>query len=101
LTIDEGIAADAATETALFYVCSESLTNASKHSDATEVIVRLSALDDQLRLSVQDDGRGGAKASGSGLQGLADRVAAAGGRFSLSSPSGGGTTIIAVIAAKV
>ena len=49
---------------------------------------------DTLRMTVRDDGPGGAEAyAGSGLQGLADRVAAVGGSFAVDSPHGGGTTI--------
>lgn len=51
-----------------------------------------------LRLEVADDGRGGARAHhGGGLQGLADRVAAAGGRLAVHSPAAGGTRVCAEI----
>jgi signal transduction histidine kinase len=90
-------AADATTETVLFYVCSEALANASKHSNATLVTIDLSCLDERLLLRVHDDGRGGADAQGSGLQGLADRAEAGGGTLDVSSPAGGGTTITALI----
>jgi signal transduction histidine kinase len=49
---------------------------------------------------VVDDGRGGADPSGSGLQGLADRLATIGGRLRVESPRGGGTTVIAAIPAS-
>ena len=51
---------------------------------------------DSLRIEIRDDGVGGADPSrGSGLRGLADRVAAIGGHLSISSPAGGGTSLVA------
>jgi PAS domain S-box-containing protein len=83
-----------AVEMATYFVVSEALANAAKHSGATLVRVRVDAADGSLRASVEDDGRGGAVASaGSGLLGLSDRVEALGGRFRLESRSGAGTTI--------
>lgn len=83
---------------AAYYVVAESLTNAAKHAHADEVTVRLCAAGDALRLSVTDDGVGGAgTAGGSGLIGLSDRVAALSGRLEISSPPGAGTTLIATI----
>jgi signal transduction histidine kinase len=80
-------------EAAAYFVASEALTNAAKHSHANEV--RLSATSDGARLVVEvaDDGIGG----GSGLRGLADRVEALGGRLTVSSPPGRGTTLRAEI----
>jgi signal transduction histidine kinase len=85
----------APSETAVYYVVSEALANAIKHSSATAVTVRVSAEPSLLRASVADDGDGGAAAGrgGSGLMGLRDRVEALGGRFALASPPGGGTTV--------
>lgn len=93
--MDGDVAAPADVETALFYVCSEALANASKHSGATRVVIDLWRLGTEVGLAVRDNGRGGANAAGSGLQGLADRLAAAGGRLTVESPSGGGTAIAA------
>src|SRR6201987_3718276 len=68
-------------EVAAYYVVSEALTNAAKHSEASVVNVEICVADDALRLVVADDGAGGADPSlGSGLVGLRDRVEAAGGR---------------------
>jgi signal transduction histidine kinase len=53
--------------------------------------------DTTLRIEISDDGRGGADGCGTGLQGLADRVAALDGRFEIDSPIGGGTRISAVL----
>jgi PAS domain S-box-containing protein len=81
-------------ETAAYYVVSEALTNAAKHSQASAITVTLTTVDDLLRATIEDDGIGGAEASaGSGLVGLIDRVEALGGRFALDSPPGHGTTI--------
>ena len=85
-------------EAAAYYTVSETLTNASKHANATRVWVSLRLQDDMLRLSIRDDGVGGADANrGSGLTGLRDRIEALGGRIKIESPSGSGTLIEAEI----
>jgi signal transduction histidine kinase len=86
-------------EAALFYACSEALVNAAKHSGSGSVDVDVRRVGDRLLLTVRDRGRGGADVSGSGLQGLADRLAAAGGRLTVDSPAGGGTTVTADVPA--
>jgi signal transduction histidine kinase len=80
---------------ALWFVCAESLTNVVKHARARSVHVVLRADDATVRLSVEDDGKGGADPSGSGLVGLAARAAAVGGRLSVVSPRDGGTRVVA------
>src|SRR5207244_8904585 len=81
-------------EVAAYYTVSEALTNASKHANATRVWVSLRVEHDMLRLSIRDDGVGGADSSrGSGLTGLRDRIEALGGRIKIESPSGSGTLI--------
>jgi signal transduction histidine kinase len=83
--------------TAYFVVC-EALANAAKHADAGSATVAAGRVDGRLRVQIADDGRGGADLDeGSGLRGLADRVAALGGTFQVASPSGGGTTVVAEI----
>jgi signal transduction histidine kinase len=85
-------------EVAAYYVVAESLTNAAKHARASEVTVSVEADADDLRLSICDDGVGGANSeSGSGLVGLRDRVEALGGRLLVSSPVGAGTSLVATI----
>jgi signal transduction histidine kinase len=85
-------------EGAAYFVASEALTNAAKHSHAGEVRLVASQFDGVLVLEVGDDGIGGAAAGGgSGLRGLADRVEALGGRLTVSSPPGRGTTLRAEI----
>ena len=84
-------------ETALFYVCCEALANAVKHADASQVRIEVAGQDGTITAVVSDNGRGGADPSGSGLQGLADRLAPIGGRLQVHSPEGAGTTITATI----
>jgi signal transduction histidine kinase len=85
-------------EVAAYYVVAESLTNAAKHAQASEVTVTVEADGDDLRLSIRDDGSGGADSRrGSGLVGLRDRVEALGGRLLVSSPIGSGTSLMATI----
>jgi signal transduction histidine kinase len=84
-------------ETTLFYVCSEAITNAVKHANASHITVAMSADQRLLVTQVSDDGVGGARSSGTGIQGLADRLAAHGGRLRVDSPPGAGTTLTAEI----
>ena len=85
-------------EVAAYFVASESLANAAKHSRATRIDVALGVQGDSLLLSVSDDGVGGAEpAQGSGLVGLRDRVEALGGSLEITSKSGGGTSLVAVL----
>jgi signal transduction histidine kinase len=85
-------------ESAAYFVASEALTNAAKHSHAREVRVLASCHGGTLTVEVADDGIGGAGTEGgSGLRGLADRVEALGGRFTVSSPPGRGTVLRAEI----
>jgi signal transduction histidine kinase len=97
LTASIGVAADARTEATLFYVCSEALTNTAKHARATKAEVTLTCDAQEIVLRVVDDGVGRADPSGSGLQGLADRLAANGGRLRVESPPGAGTTVLATV----
>jgi signal transduction histidine kinase len=90
-------AGDQGMETALFYVCCEALANAVKHANATRVAITVERLDGGIVATVSDDGCGGADPSGSGLQGLADRLAARNGRLRVDSPPGAGTTVTAMI----
>ena len=84
----------ASIETAVYYVVSEALTNAIRHSRASAISVRVATDGSALHATIADDGVGGAeRGAGSGLTGLSDRVAALGGRFALESPPGAGTTI--------
>ncbi len=81
-------------ETTAYFVVSEALANVVRHSGAFRAEVRLSRRGGTLAVEVSDDGHGGADpARGTGLTGLADRVAAAGGRLLLASPVGGPTLV--------
>ncbi len=81
-------------EVATYYVVTEALTNAAKYANASEVQVSAAIDGGCLRVSIVDDGTGGAVlGGGSGLIGLKDRVEALSGRLTLTSPPGGGTTI--------
>jgi signal transduction histidine kinase len=86
-------------ESTTYFFVSEAVTNAARHSRASAVWVQLRVEDDQLIVRVRDDGIGGVEETGatggSGLVGMRDRVIAVGGRMSVSSPPGGGTTLTA------
>jgi signal transduction histidine kinase len=83
-------------EVAAYYVVSEALTNAVKHSGASKVKVDVEAHERTLRVTVRDDGVGGADpARGSGLLGLKDRAEAIGGTISLESRPNVGTSLSA------
>ncbi len=85
-------------ETAAYFVVSESLANVTKHAHASRARVELSRCNGTLRVEVRDDGVGGADAArGSGLLGLADRVAAVRGSIRVETPPGGGTRVLAEI----
>jgi signal transduction histidine kinase len=78
-------------------VCCEALANAVKHAQATRAAITVEHVDGEVVVTVSDDGRGGADPSGSGLQGLVDRLAARKGRLQVDSPPGAGTTVTAMI----
>ncbi|MFC8102627.1 histidine kinase [Streptomyces sp. NPDC057363] len=85
-------------EQTAYFVTAEALTNIARHSGAGRCRVTVRRDDGVLRLDIEDDGRGGADpARGTGLTGLADRIAAADGRMLLSSPPGGPTLLRAEI----
>ena len=80
-------------EETAYYVASEALANAAKHAHATAVSISARRLEGELLVEVGDDGVGGADPDGSGLRGLADRVAALDGQLRVHSPHGKGTRI--------
>jgi PAS domain S-box-containing protein len=87
-----------AIEATAYFVVAEALTNVVRYADAEEARVTVRRSDGLLSVEVSDDGRGGADPSGgSGLRGIADRLAALDGRLAVDSPPGGGTTIRAEI----
>jgi signal transduction histidine kinase len=96
LTIDQRLPDQI--ESAAYFMVSEALTNAAKHSHGREIRVFASYRGQRLTLEIGDDGIGSATPTGgSGLRGLADRIEALGGRFTISSPPGRGTTLRAEI----
>jgi signal transduction histidine kinase len=85
-------------EATAYYVVSEALTNAARHSGAEVVTVEVAKVAEGRQVRVSDDGCGGARrGDGSGLQGLADRLAAVGATFTIDSPVDGGTRIRTVL----
>ncbi|MEU6022981.1 sensor histidine kinase [Micromonospora sp. NPDC047134] len=84
----------ASVETTAYFVVAEALTNVARHSGASTAAVTVRREADRLHLSITDDGRGGAdERHGSGIGGIRRRVEAHDGRFTLTSPPGGPTTI--------
>ena len=81
-------------EATAYFVVAEALTNVAKHSGASAAAVSVACEAGVLSVEINDDGCGGADpARGTGLTGLADRVAVADGRMLLSSPAGGPTRL--------
>jgi signal transduction histidine kinase len=85
-------------EAAVYFVVAEAITNVARYARASHATVSVARDGRRVAVEVADDGVGGADpAAGSGLRGLADRVAALDGRLDVDSPPGGGTTVRAVI----
>jgi len=90
-------------ESCAYFVVAEALTNTARHAGASHaaVTVRYDGPTDELRISVFDDGVGGAYSGdaddATGLRGLGDRVRAARGTFTVTSPHTGTTTVTAVL----
>ncbi|MEU3644077.1 ATP-binding protein [Lentzea sp. NPDC034063] len=83
----------AVAERTCYFVVAEALTNAAKHAQAGEVLIEVTWVDGLVTVDVSDNGTGGADTSGSGLRGLDDRVAAVGGRLTVRSVAGEGTSV--------
>jgi signal transduction histidine kinase len=89
-------------EATAYFVVAEALTNAVKHAGATCAHVRAAVRDGALELEIRDDGLGGADPrQGTGLVGLADRVASIDGSITITSPGGAGTTIAVHLPAEL
>src|SRR6185437_9891700 len=100
----EGVTLPTATQTGLFRIIQEALTNVAKHSGAKRVSVNFKSLTDSMQVSVQDDGKGfsvarpaGSASNHLGLQGMRERAAIAGGELKLHSAPGEGTTVTVVV----
>ena len=90
-------------EAALYFVGLEALANAQKHAPDAAVLVRLARENGHILLSVADDGPGlaGGDGDGTGLQNMADRIAAVGGSLAVESAPGSGTRVLASVPAVV
>ena len=98
--VDNGVSVGrlaAAVEATAYFVVAEALTNIAKHARAQRAAVTAHVDDRTLRVQVRDDGIGGARPDGSGLVGLADRLAVLGGRLRVESPADGGALVTADI----
>jgi PAS domain S-box-containing protein len=98
--VENGVAVGrlpAAVESTAYFVVSEALTNVAKHACAKHAKVTARIEDGTLAVQVRDDGVGGARPDGSGLVGLADRLAALDGQLRVETPAHGGTVIAAAI----
>jgi signal transduction histidine kinase len=80
-------------EAIAYFVVSEALANVAKHAQASSASVTARRSGDRLTIVIHDDGVGDADPAGSGLRGLADRVAGVDGRLDVVSPPGGPTNI--------
>ncbi|MCW2523551.1 MAG: domain S-box protein, partial [Frankiales bacterium] len=85
----------AAVEATAYFVIAEALTNVAKHAHARQATVTAHVEDGTLQVRVRDDGVGGARLKGSGLLGIADRLAVLDGQLRVESPIGGGTLVAA------
>ena len=87
-------------ESAVYFCCLEALNNVAKYADASSVEIRLRQSDGELRFEVADDGVGfdpDATTRGTGLQGIADRLDALGGRLEIRTAPGEGTTLVGLV----
>jgi signal transduction histidine kinase len=96
VTVELPVRPAAAIEGIAYFIASELLQNVSKHSGARHAGIEAWRADDRLMLQITDDGHGGADTTaGSGLAGLAERLAAVDGLLAIASPAGGPTTVTA------
>ena len=87
-----------ALEAALYFIASSALSNATAHAGASQVVIRVEGNEGAIRLSILDDGIGGAREGhGTGLTGMRDRAEIVGGELRIESPQGGPTRISAVL----
>ncbi|MDP9297394.1 MAG: sensor histidine kinase, partial [Actinomycetota bacterium] len=87
-------------EAAVYFSCLEALQNVAKYAAASRAVIRLANVRGELTFEVEDDGVGFDASStgyGTGLQGMADRLDALGGRIDVRSVRGSGTTITGVV----
>jgi signal transduction histidine kinase len=87
----------AAVEATAYFVVAEALTNIAKHAHARHATVTARVEHSTVRVQVRDDGIAGARSDGSGLLGLADRLAVLDGQLRVERPADGGTLVAADI----
>ncbi|MFE0459632.1 sensor histidine kinase [Kitasatospora sp. NPDC058965] len=93
---------DPVVERAVYFCAAELLSNVAKHSGARSAALAARAADGRVRLTVRDDGRGGALlGAGTGLSGLAERLAAVDGVLRVDSPPGGPTVVTADLPSRL
>ncbi|WP_260477951.1 sensor histidine kinase [Nonomuraea sp. WAC 01424] len=99
VTVHYGLSARPAgeIETALYFVTREAITNAVKHARARDILVVVGEDERTVSVAVSDDGEGGADPAGGGLSGLSRRILALDGTFTVDSPPGGPTKIVATL----
>lgn len=88
-------------ESVLGFVVREAATNVIRHAHARRCRLLMKKVGDQVRLEIEDDGRGGVKETGNGLRGLRERLSAVGGSLELDSPLGGGTRLVVNVPMEV
>ncbi|WGD37006.1 histidine kinase [Lysinibacter sp. HNR] len=97
ITVDLPARGTPEVEAVIYFSVAEALTNIDKHAHASQCWVQVRYVEGEARTSITDNGIGGARIQAglgaSGLAGIRDRVSAAGGSFSLTSPEGGPTTL--------
>ena len=85
-------------ESALYLICSEAMTNVSRHAKASSMSIDIKSNGKLITLDIVDNGQGGAKESeGTGLKNMKDRTDSLGGEFILMSPEGGPTQIKIIV----
>src|SRR5262249_27724937 len=90
-------------EAAVYFCALEALQNVAKYANASQAVVRLSALDGKLCFAIADDGVGfdtSARGYGTGMQGMADRLAALGGELRVRSAPDSGTVVEGTVPAQ-
>jgi len=84
-------------ESVLAFALREAATNVIRHAQAHRCRARLRAMGDRVCMEFEDDGRGGVRAEGNGINGMRERLAEVGGTLELVSPLGGGTRLVVTV----
>ena len=98
VSVDLRVRPSIGVETMAYFCVAELLANVSRHSGATQASVHIHSDTDELRIIVNDNGSGGISVgNGSGLTGLAERLAMLDGRLEIDSPTGGPTVVSVIV----